>query len=353
MAAVTHPPSFSIEHRRISHEDPPYVIAEMSANHGGDLARALAIIRMAAERGADAIKFQVYTADGLTLDSTMPGFVIEADNPWKGRRLHELYASAATPYAWFPELFAAARAAGITPFASVFGTDGVELMERLGAPAYKVASFEAVDLELIAACARTSKPLVISTGLCTEDEMAEALAAARGARAVALLKCSSAYPAIIAQTNLAAITRMRKRFGVPIGYSDHTLGIAVATAACALGACIVEKHVIDQREPPTADSDFSALPEELGALVASCRAAFDARGDGAIGPSPHELPSRVFRRSLYAVADIAAGDSFSRANVRSIRPGFGLAPRHLPELIGRRARRAIARGEPLDWNMVE
>ena len=346
--------SLMIAGRRIGHDDPPYIIAELSANHGGDIERAKRIIRFAAEKGADAIKFQAYTPENMTLDSDLPGFVVEADNPWKGRRLHELYASAATPYAWFPDLFATARAAGITPFCTPFGPDAIAMLESLDAPAYKIASFEAVDVDLIAACARTGKPLIISTGLCTEDEAGTALetALANGCREVALLKCSSAYPSVTEETNLLAIPYMRERFGVPIGYSDHTLGTAVATAACALGACIVEKHVIDSRMPPTADSEFSALPDELAALVKGCREAFQARGLGQLGPTARENQSRVFRRSLYAVRDIPAGTILGRDNIRSIRPGYGLPPKHMPELIGRKARRDIRRGEPITWDVV-
>lgn len=346
--------SITIAGRRISHDDPPYIIAELSANHGGDLARAKHIIRLAADKGADAIKFQAYTPENMTLDCDMPGFVVEADNPWKGRRLHELYASAATPYAWFPELFATARAAGITPFCTPFGADAVAMLEKLDAPAYKIASFEAVDVDLIAACARTGKPLIISTGLCTEDEAATALdaALAAGCREAAMLKCSSAYPSSVEETNLLAIPHMRERFGVPIGYSDHTIGAAVATAACALGACIIEKHVIDARTPPTADSEFSALPDDLADLVRGCREAFLARGAGRLGPTTREQQSRVFRRSLYAVRDIAAGEAIDRDNVRSVRPGYGLLPKHLPDLVGRRAKRAIRRGEPINWDLV-
>ncbi len=347
--------SLTIAGRRIGHDEPPYIIAELSANHGGDIERAKRIIRMAAEKGADAIKFQAYTPENMTLDCDMPGFVVAADNPWKGRRLHELYASAATPYAWFPELFAAARKANITPFCSPFGTDAVAMLEKLDAPAYKIASFEAVDVDLIAACARTGKPLIVSTGLCTEDEAATALETAQsaGAREIALLKCSSAYPSLTEETNLLAIPYMRERFGVPIGYSDHTMGSAVSISACALGACIVEKHVIDARTPPTADSEFSALPDDLAALVHGCREAFLARGRGQLGPTDRETQSRVFRRSLYAVRDIPAGAAIDRDNVRSVRPGYGLPPKHLPELIGRKARRDIRRGEPISWDVVD
>ncbi len=347
--------SLEICGRRIGHEDPPYIVAELSANHGGDLERAKRIIRMAAKLGADAIKFQAYHAGNMTLDCDMPGFTVEADNPWKGRRLFELYASAATPYEWFPELFGEARAAGIVPFATPFGSDAVEMLEALNAPAYKIASFEAVDLELIAACGRTGKPMIISTGLCSEDEIGEALEAARtaGATEIGILKCSSAYPAKLEDANLLAILRLRETFGVPVGYSDHTIGTTAAIAACALGACMIEKHVIDAREPPTADSDFSALPDELEELVRLCRNAYAIRGNGRLERSEREEQSLVFRRSLYASADIPEGQSLDCSNVRSVRPGFGLAPKHLEDIVGRRTNRAVKKGEPLDWELLK
>lgn len=352
--ALGHCPAITIEGRLIGHDEPPYIIAELSANHGGDLERAKRIIRIAAERGADAIKFQAYTADEMTLDCNRPDFTVQADNPWKGERLHALYRRAATPYDWFPELFAAARSCGITPFASPFGPDSVAMLERLDAPAYKIASFEAVDLDLIAACARTGKPVIVSTGLCTRDDIEDALAAFRnaGGSEIALLRCNSAYPADPKEANLATIPDMAAQFGVPVGYSDHTLDSVQAAVAVALGACIVEKHVIDAREPPTADSTFSCLPEQLGELVTTCRAAFDARGKVSYGPHERERQSMVFRRSLYAASDIAAGERFAETNLRCVRPGHGLPPKHKTAILGRPAARAIKRGEPLSWDLV-
>ena len=346
--------SIAIAGREIGPDAPPYIIAEVSANHGGDLARAKRIVSLAAEKGADAVKFQAYTADSLTLDCERPDFVIAGDNPWTGRRLHALYQEAATPYEWFPELFAHAKVCGIPAFASVFGADSIALLEALGAPAYKIASFEAVDTELIAACAATGKPVIISTGLCTLADVAIALAAARsgGGKQIALLRCNSAYPADPAEANLATIADMMRHFNVPIGYSDHTLETLPAAIAVGIGACIVEKHVIDAREPATADSSFSCLPDQLEALVKACREAYAARGKVKYGPSKREEPSLVFRRSLYAIAAIGEGEALTRANVRSIRPGNGLPPRCLPEILGKRARRPIARGEPIGWDAV-
>ncbi len=345
----------TIDGRRIGPGEPPYVIAELSANHGGDIERARRIIRMAAAQGADAIKLQAYTPESMTIDCDMPGFVITGESLWTGRGLFELYAEAQTPYEWFPELFAVARAAGITPFATPFDRGAVRMLAALDAPAYKIASFEATDPDLLAACAETGKPVIVSTGLCSAEEMAEIVRVARaaGVRELALLRCNSAYPADPAEANLLTIPDMAARFDVPVGYSDHTTDSIQAVVAVALGACIVEKHVIDSREPPTPDSAFSSLPEQLGELVRNCRAAHLARGGVAYGPFRKESGSLAFRRSLYVVADVAAGAPLSAENVRSIRPGHGLAPKHLPEVLGRRARRALRRGEPLAWDMIE
>ena len=340
--------------RQIGEGHPPYIIAEMSANHGGDLNRALNIIDLAAQCGADAIKFQAYTPDTLTLDSSMPGFVIDADNPWKGRRLYELYESAATPYEWFPTLYERARKMGITPFTSPFGADSLDMLEQLGSPAYKIASFEVVDQELIAAVAQTGKPIILSTGLCTIPEIEEAVAVVReaGCQELALLKCNSAYPARTDEANLLAIQKLQEGFMVPVGYSDHTLGTTAAIVACALGACIIEKHFIDSRQPETADSAFSATPSELTQMISQCLESRTMRGKPIMGPTEHERGSLVFRRSLYVTEDVPSGGCFSRSNVRSIRPGNGLEPKHLQNVIGRRAARAVKAGEPLTWEML-
>ncbi len=347
--------AIAIAGRTIGPNQPPFIIAEMSANHGGDFERAVRIVHMAAEAGADAIKFQAYTAGSITLDSDMPGFTIETDNLWKGERLYDLYKRAATPYDWLPELYDIARKADIIPFCSPFDHAAVDMMEEIGSPAYKIASFELVDVELIERAGRTGKPLILSTGMASQEEIADGLAAARrgGTTEVALLKCTSSYPADPAESNLLTIQDMAQRFGVPVGLSDHTLGIAVPIAACALGACIVEKHFIDAREPETADSMFSALPEELAAMVAGCAEAFRARGEHHYGPAPHEKQNLAFRRSLYAVADISAGEELTRDNVRSIRPGHGLPVKLLAEIVGRRACKDVPSGTPLSWDLVE
>ena len=346
--------TITIAGRPIGPDHPPYIIAEISANHGGDLERAKRIVGLAAEKGADAVKFQAYTADSMTLDCERSDFVIRGDNPWTGQRLHALYKDAATPFAWFPELFAHAKKCGVAAFASVFGEDSLALLESLDAPAYKIASFEAVDTALIAACAATGKPVIISTGLCTLADIHAAVDAARsgGGSEIALLRCNSAYPADPAEANLATIADMLRRFDVPIGYSDHTVETFPAAVAVGIGASIVEKHVIDARAPATADSSFSSLPDQFEALVTACRDAFHARGQVKYGPSRREEPSTAFRRSLYAVSDIAEGETLTRANVRSIRPGHGLPPRCLPQILGKPARRAIARGEPIVWDAL-
>ena len=347
--------SFEIDGRPLGPGHPPYIIAELSANHGGDLERAKRIIKYAADAGADAIKFQAYTASSITIDSEAREFQIEGESLWAGRRLYELYEEAATPYAWFPELFMYARSLGITPFASPFDADAVDMLEGLNAAAYKIASFEAVDHGLISACARTGKPMIISTGLCSAEETAEALDAARtaGAANIALLKCTSAYPATEEEANLATIPAMQARYGVPVGLSDHTLGTAVSVAASALGAQLIEKHVIDSREPETADSAFSLVPVELKTLVRETRMAHAAIGEESYGPGERERRSMQYRRSLYVVADIKEGEALSAENVRSIRPGNGLAPKHLSDVLGKRASHPIAAGTALAWDLIE
>lgn len=347
--------SLQINGQNIGTEHLPYIIAELSANHGGKIDRAKKIIQMAKDCGADAIKLQAYTPDNITIDCDKPDFLIQSDTLWKGKRLYDLYESAKTPYSWFPELFEFADKVDITIFASPFGLDAVAMLEELNCPAYKIASFEAVDRELITACAATGKPLIISTGLCTLDEVRAAVATAKnaGCNELALLKCNSAYPAVDREANLLAIAELQKEFSIPIGYSDHTLGSAVPIAACALGASIVEKHVIDSRTPPTADSEFSALPETLREIVAGCKKAWEARGRPVLEPTLNERASMVFRRSLYVAAPVKKGEMFSRKNVRSVRPGHGLAPEFLQEICTKKAKVDIDAGTALSWDLVE
>lgn len=340
--------------RQIGDGAPVYVIAELSANHGQNFEQALAIVRAAKEAGADAVKLQTYTADTLTLDCDKEYFRIGKGTIWEGRTLHELYREAFTPWEWQPKLKAAAEALGMHCFSSPFDETAVDFLDTLDVPAYKIASFELVDLPLIARAARTGKPLIISTGMATREEIAEAVAAARaaGAEEIALLKCTSGYPALFGEMNLRTIPDMSAAFGVPVGLSDHTLGSAVPVAAVALGACILEKHLTLSRATPGPDSAFSLEPAEFAQMVADVRAAEQALGRPSYAVSEKESASRVFRRSLFAVRDIAAGEIFTAENVRSIRPAHGLSPKHLPTVIGRKAAAAIERGTPLDWDLV-
>jgi len=345
--------SIEIDGRKIGPGEPPYIIAELSANHGGSLTRALAIIEGAAAAGVDAVKFQAYTPESMTIATDKPGFVIEGDNPWKGRQLYDLYAEAATPYDWFPDLYAHARKLGITPFTTPFGADAIPMLEELDNPVYKIASFEAVDAELIKACTRTGKPLLISTGMCSKEDIGRSLDAVRaqGGDQVAIFRCNSGYPANLDEANLLAMPDMAESFAVPVGYSDHTIGHAAAIAACALGANMIEKHVIDTIDPPTPDSSFSMLLDDFGDFVGLCHQAYRARGQVLYGPFENERGSLSFRRSLYAVTDIAAGAEIRPQDIRSVRPGFGLHPRHLDEIIGRKTAVAVERGDPITWDI--
>jgi pseudaminic acid synthase len=340
--------------RRIGPGHPVYVIAEMSANHGGSFEKAVDILRAAKAAGADAVKLQTYTADTLTLDSDREDFRIGGGTLWDGRTLHDLYEEAATPWEWHPELARIAKELGLDLFSSPFDETAVDFLETQDVPLYKVASFEIVDLSLIRRIAATGKPMIISTGLATKEEIAEAVQAAAdaGGREIALLKCTSAYPAAPSDMHLRTIPDLQRSFGVPVGLSDHTEGIAVPVAAVALGACIVEKHFTLSRQIETADSAFSLEPAEFGNMVAEIRMAEAALGDVHYGGAAREEKSRKFRRSLFVVRDMPEGTPFSAENVRSIRPGNGLPPKFLPRILGRHAARAIPRGTPLSWELV-
>lgn len=340
--------------RRIASGHRPYVVAELSANHLGGLDRALAILEMAGRAGVDAVKLQTYTADTITIDHAGPGFVLES-GPWSGRRLYDLYEEAHTPWDWHEALFERGKALGLTVFSTPFDATAVTLLEALGCPAYKIASFELVDPGLIEIVAATGKPLLLSTGMAEQEEIAEAIDAARraGAREIALLHCVSSYPSRPEDSNLRTIPDMARHFGVPVGLSDHTLGTAVAVTATALGACVIEKHVTLRRADGGPDASFSLEPEELVRLVTETSTAHEALGRVHYAPEAAELAMRALRRSLYVVADMSAGEAFSPRNLRSIRPGHGLHPRHLPEILGRRARTAIARGTPLSWSLID
>lgn len=346
--------TISINGRAIGQDHPPFIIAELSANHNGSLERALETIDAAQHCGADAIKLQTYTPDTITIDCDAPEFMIKG-GLWNGYKLYDLYKWAQTPFEWHQAMFAHARKRGITVFSTPFDETAVDLLESLDAPAYKIASFELIDLSLIRYVARTGKPMIMSTGMATEQEIKEAVTAARdaGCRELVLLHCVSAYPASPDDMNLRTIPHLADAFGVVAGLSDHTLGTAVAVAAVTLGAAVVEKHMTLRRADGGPDAAFSLEPAEFGELVSSCRMAYAALGRVSYVSKESERGSLVFRRSLYAVADIAQGEALTVANVRSIRPGHGLAPKRLPELLGRRARKPIARGTALRWDLVE
>lgn len=339
--------------RPIGAGHPPFVIAELSANHLGSLERAHAIIDAAADAGCDAVKLQTYTPSTMTLATAHGDFHI-ADGPWQGRSLWELYDEAHTPWPWHAELFAHGAARGLAVFSSPFDAAAVELLDRLGAPAFKIASFELVDLELIACAARTRKPIVLSTGMASDAEIVEAVETARrcGAAGVALLHCVSGYPTPIEQTNLRRLDAIARHDTV-IGISDHSPGAIVPIAAVARGAAIIEKHLTLARSDGGPDAGFSLEPAEMAEVVRGARLAWSALGDGSTRRPQAEAGSLRFRRSLYAVDDIAAGEPLTRGNVRSIRPGFGLPPRELPAVLGKRAKIAIARGTALAWELIE
>jgi N-acetylneuraminate synthase len=338
--------------RPIGPTQPPFVIAELSANHLGSLERALAIVDAAADAGCDAVKLQTFTPAAMTLESQAGDFHI-ADGPWQGRSLWELYEEAHTPWDWHPALFARGAARGLVVFSSPFDEQAIEQLDRLGTPAFKIASFELVDLDLIACAARTGKPLIMSTGMASDPEVAEAVEVARshGNGGVALLHCVSGYPTPIEQSNLRRLDALA-RYGTVVGISDHSPGAVVPIAAVARGAAIVEKHLTLRRADGGPDAGFSLEPAEMAEVVRGVRMTWSTLGDGSAHRPAAEDGSRRFRRSLYAVADIAAGEPLTRGNVRSIRPGFGLPPRELPAVLGKRARVAIARGTPLAWELL-
>ncbi len=344
-----------INGRRIGPGQPVYIVAEMSANHGQDFAQAVKILEAAKEAGADAIKLQTYTPDTLTLDCRSAPFLIGPGTPWAGRNLYELYQEAYTPWDWQPKLKALADDLGLDLFSSPFDASAVDFLAGMNIPAYKIASYELIDIPLIKKTAKTGRPLIMSTGMATLGEIEEAVAAARtaGAGQIALLKCTSAYPAAPADMNLKSIAHLAAAFGVPAGLSDHTLGVAVPVAAVALGACIVEKHFTLSRDLPSPDRAFSLEPHEFKAMVAAIRTAEQAAGEVHYGLTNQELSSRIFRRSLFVVANMQAGEVFTPANLRSIRPGNGLHPRHIEEVWGRRCRRPIVQGTPLSWDLVD
>jgi N-acetylneuraminate synthase len=346
--------SFIIGRHRIGPGNPVYLVAEMSANHNHKFEQALLLLQAAKEAGADAVKLQTYTPDTLTIPSDREVFRVGGGTLWDGRSLYDLYREATTPWEWQPKLKAAAEELGLGFFSTAFDPSAVDFLEGMGVPAHKVASFEIVDIPLVEKMARTGKPLILSTGMATLEEIEEAVLAARkaGAEEIALLKCNSAYPAPPEEMNLRTIPRLAETFGVPVGLSDHTLGISVPVAAVALGACIVEKHFILSRSDGGPDHAFSVEPREFKAMAQAIRIAEKALGEVRWGVNPSEEKSKIFRRSLFVVQDIKAGEIFTEEKVRSIRPGMGLHPRHLKEILGRAARMNIERGTALAWEHV-
>jgi N-acetylneuraminate synthase len=354
---VTSP--FSIAGRDIGPGHPVYIVAELSANHGGSLERALATVRAAKDAGADAVKLQTYTPDTITLNSQREFFRV-AGSIWDGKNLHDLYQEAFMPWEWQPKLKEAANDLGMDLFSTPFDETAVDFLEEMDVPAFKIASFELVDLPLIRRVAATGKPVILSTGMATLEEISEAVEAVREARGasqemlqLALLRCTSAYPADPEDARLQTIPDLMQRFSVPVGLSDHTMGIAVPVAAVALGACIVEKHFTLRRADGGPDSAFSLEPGEFKDMVGAIRTAERAmRGPVVYAPSEKEDVMRVYRPSIFAVTDIKKGERFTSKNVRTIRPGHGLAPKHIDAVIGREAASDLHRGTPLRWEHV-
>lgn len=346
---------FRIHDQPVGSHVRPYLIAEMSGNHNHSLDRAFEIVDAAAASGADAIKLQTYTPDTMTLDVTTPGFVIDDDNSlWAGRQLYDLYREAHTPWEWHRPIFERAAARGLHCFSTPFDDSAVDFLESLGAPAYKIASFESTDLPLIRRVARTGKPMIISTGMATVAEIDETVRTARdaGCTQLVLLKCTSTYPASPENSNVATIPNMRDTFGCDVGLSDHTMGVGVAVAAVAFGAVLVEKHFTLRRADGGVDSTFSLEPHEFAQLRIETERAWQGVGRVTYGGSAAESKSRVFRRSLYIGVDLKAGEALTPASLRIVRPGFGLPPKYYDVLLGKRISRDAKAGTPLSWDLL-
>lgn len=342
----------TIDDRKIGPDYPPYIIAELSANHNGDINRAFQIMEEAKKAGADAVKLQTYTADTITVDCDAEEFQIHG-GLWDGKNLYQLYKEAQMPWEWHKPLFAKAKELGITIFSSPFDFTAVDLLEELNAPAYKIASFELVDLPLIKRVAQTGKPMIMSTGMANEQEIAEAIAVAKenGCQELVVLHCVSGYPAPADQYNLRTIADMQSRFNVIIGLSDHTIDNATAITSIALGACVIEKHVTLNRDGGGPDDSFSLEPHELAALCKDAKTAWAALGKVNYERTEAEKGNVKFRRSLYVVKDIKQGELFTTENVKSIRPGYGIAPKYLEEVIGKKAKTDIKRNTPLNTDL--
>lgn len=341
--------------RSIGREAPPFIIAEMSGNHNQSLERALRIVEAAARTGAHALKIQTYTPDSMTLDlAEREFFISDPKSLWKGTSLYKLYGEACTPYDWHSKIFEHARSLGLIPFSTPFDDEAVSFLEELNVPCYKIASFENTDLPLIRRVAATGKPVIISTGMASVGELEETVRAARqaGCKDLILLKCTSTYPASPENTNILTIPHMRELFGCEVGLSDHTAGVGVAVASVALGATVIEKHFTLDRADGWVDSAFSMEPSEMSQLVVETERAWQALGQVRYGATEEERRSLQFRRSLYVVKDLQAGEVLTAENVRAIRPGLGLPTKYLPVLLGKRVNRSVPRGTALTWELI-
>tara|TARA_R110002049_G_scaffold52872_28_gene148483 strand:+ start:94766 stop:95830 length:1065 start_codon:yes stop_codon:yes gene_type:complete len=349
MSLIMNSKSFMIGDRQIGEGHSPYIIAELSGNHNGNLTRALKIIDAAADAGADAIKLQTYTPDTMTINCNASDFVVK-EGLWKGRTLYELYEEAHTPWEWHGKLFSHARSLGLEVFSTPFDNSSVDFLEDIGVSTYKVASFELTDHALLRKVAQTGKPVIMSTGMASKSEISESVQVIRdaGCQHLCLLYCVSGYPTPIHDANLLTMQLLEREFGVVCGFSDHTPGTAVSVAAVALGARVVEKHFTLDRSEGGPDAAFSLEPSELTSLVRDCRAAWEALGRPQFHRKNSEETNVVFRRSVYAVKDIAEGEIFTTDNIRVIRPGYGMAPKYLESIIGRAASKSISRGTPID-----
>ena len=343
-----------IDKRIIGNHCPPYIVAELSANHNGDFDRAIEIINIAKEQGADAIKLQTYQADTMTIDSDTDDFQITT-GLWKGYNLYKLYQWAQTPYEWHEELFHHSKKIGLTCFSTPFDESAVDLLEDLNSPAYKIASFEATDIPLVKYAASTKKPLIISTGMANYEEISEVVQTARdaGCSELVLLHCVSSYPAPLEAYNLKTIPDLSSEFNVDVGLSDHTMGIDTSLAGIALGACLIEKHVTTSRKHTGPDSEFSLEPDELGSLCKQSLSVWKSLGKINYELRDEEKENLRFRRSIYVVEDIEVGEQISIKNIRRIRPSFGLEPKYFDEVLGKTAKVVIKKGTPLSWEMME
>lgn len=339
----------------IGKENPPFIIAEMSGNHNQSLERALCIVDAAADAGVQALKIQTYTADTMTLNLGDEAFMANPAGPWRGKPLYQIYAEAHTPWDWHQPIFERCRKRRIVPFSTPYDATAVAFLEALGVACYKIASFENVDIPLIRLCAATGKPLILSTGMASLAELEDAVSTARqaGCEDLVLLRCTSAYPAPPENSNLRTIPHLRELFDCEVGLSDHAMGIGVAVASVALGATVIEKHLTLARGDGGVDAAFSLEPGEMARLVEETQRAWTALGQVRYGPTPQEQGARVNRRSLYVVRDIMPGEVFTLENIRAIRPGYGLKPKHLDRILGRTAKSRIQRGTPLSWDHID